>query len=327
MILWEKIIKVNNLLNKEIEIKEYTDKNFEANGIGYLKISPYIGAGYQNVHPSLIYFDKTWNGYKYWLAITPYRKGNERLENPCVMCSNDLVNWNKPKGGTNPLVSTEDVKMYHYSDPQILFNNNKLEIWYRKRTRGILGDSEVILRKLSCDGMNWSKEEVLYSSQGTFNQFMSPVVIIENDKYCIWVVDWKNKKIKYYVSKNGTEWCFIRDIIISPIEGRYVWHMDIKKTRNGFEMYFSAALGEYDNQKIAYCYSEDNVTWSKPVIVMEKGKEGAFDEDFLYRPTFIDIDNNRYIMYSARDKKGNWHCSITTCTVSEPTKLKGMIVR
>lgn len=182
MILWEKIIKVNNLLNKELDIKEYTDKNFEANGIGYLKISPYIGVGYQNVHPSLIYFYKTWNGYKYWLAITPYRKENERLENPCVMCSNDLVNWNKPKRGTNPLVSTEDVKMYHYSDPQVLFNNNKLEIWYRKRTRGILGDSEVILRKLSCDGVNWSKEEVLNSSQGTFNQFMSPVVIIEDDK-------------------------------------------------------------------------------------------------------------------------------------------------
>lgn len=327
MILWEKIIKVNNLLNKELEIKEYTGKSLEANGIGYLKISPYIGVGYQNVHPSLIYFDKSWNGYKYWLAITPYRKENEWLENPCVMCSNDLVNWNKPRRGTNPLVSTEDVEMYHYSDPQILFNNNKLEIWYRKRTRGILGDSEVILRKLSCDGVNWSKEEVLNSSEGTFNQFMSPVVIIEDDKYCIWVVDWKNKKIKYYVSKDGTDWCFVRDIIIAPMEGRYVWHMDIKKTKNGFEMYFSAALDEYDNQKIAYCYSKDNVTWSTPVIVMEKGKEGAFDEDFLYRPTFIDIDNNRYIMYSARDKKNNWHCSITTCTVNEPTKLKGMIIR
>lgn len=327
LILWEKISKINNFLNMGIDSKEKIDEKFIANGDGYLKISPYLISGYQSVHPSLIYFDKPWNGYKYWLAITPYRKENEKLENPCVMCSNDLFSWKKPKKGINPLISTKNIRLYHYSDPHILFNNNKLEIWYRKRTRGILGDSEIILRKSSYDGVNWSTEEVLHKSVGTFNQFMSPVVIIENNKYCIWVADWENKILKYYESKDGADWEFVRDIRIAPIEERYVWHMDIKKTIKGYEMYFSAALGGYNDQKIAYCYSEDNISWTIPIIVMEKGSEGAFDDDFLYRPTFIDIDNNRYIMYSARNRKSNWHCSITTCSVDEPIKLIGIIIK
>lgn len=326
ILIWERTLKINDTLNKEIYIYEDKNKINRANGIGYLKICPYIGAGYQNVHPSIIYFPKPWNGYNFWLAITPYRKEKESLENPCIMCSNDLFTWREPQKKLNPIVKCENVREYHYSDPQLVYTQGRLEMWYRKRTRGNLGNKEIILRKLSYNGIHWNDEEILYESIGTYDEAMCPVVIIESGKYLIWICDWKNKRIRYFESCEGDNWIFIRDINIIPIENRYVWHMDIKKTGRGYEMYFSAALNGYDNQKLAYSYSADNITWTEPVIVMEKGKAGSCDEDFLYKPTFVDIDEDRFIIYSARDRKKNWHSTMSTCNIEAPTELKGVII-
>ncbi|MEG0569906.1 MAG: hypothetical protein RR543_05950, partial [Erysipelotrichales bacterium] len=54
-------------------------------------------------HPSVINLNKKISGYKYWMANTPYVKSNALTENPHIFASNDLVNWEVPKGLVNPL--------------------------------------------------------------------------------------------------------------------------------------------------------------------------------------------------------------------------------
>ncbi len=48
-----------------------------------------------------------WCGYRYWMAFTPY-PGNDprrfRLENPCIVVSDDLRSWRVPEGARFPLV-------------------------------------------------------------------------------------------------------------------------------------------------------------------------------------------------------------------------------
>lgn len=60
-------------------------------------------------HPSVLYFPDSWNGYKYWMAETPYspkcQPYRDRNECPSIHVSQDGVNWLVPDGLTNPIVN------------------------------------------------------------------------------------------------------------------------------------------------------------------------------------------------------------------------------
>ena len=62
----------------------------------------YDGSG-QVVHPGIVYFPGGWNGYQYWLVVTPYPGGNAAFENPSILVSQDGVTWIQPPGITNPI--------------------------------------------------------------------------------------------------------------------------------------------------------------------------------------------------------------------------------
>src|SRR5439155_20610297 len=48
----------------------------------------YDGTG-QVVEPDVIHVPRGWNGYEYWMAVTPYPCGDESLENPSILVSHD----------------------------------------------------------------------------------------------------------------------------------------------------------------------------------------------------------------------------------------------
>ena len=47
----------------------------------FLDLNIYNNQGY---HPKVLSFNKLWNGYKYWIAYTPYPHGDETKENPFI---------------------------------------------------------------------------------------------------------------------------------------------------------------------------------------------------------------------------------------------------
>ena len=40
----------------------------------------------QAFHPKVLNFEKPWNGYRYWMAYTPYPGADQRKENPQRLC-------------------------------------------------------------------------------------------------------------------------------------------------------------------------------------------------------------------------------------------------
>lgn len=72
------------------------------------------------IHPSVIDMGRKWNGYRWWLADTPFKDDNDQLENPSVWGSNDRVNWEVPKGLVNPL-QLPPAGGYH-SDTEIVYD-------------------------------------------------------------------------------------------------------------------------------------------------------------------------------------------------------------
>lgn len=84
----------------------------------------------QPTHPSVVKFDQPWNGYTYWMAMTPYPYNDGSYENPSIVVSNDGENWIVPSGLTNPLVGTPNPG--HNCDADLVYvpEFNELRIYY-----------------------------------------------------------------------------------------------------------------------------------------------------------------------------------------------------
>lgn len=147
---------------------------------------PLTDSGY--THPKVLYLPGGWNGYEYWMAITPYRgpltglNDMAQYENPHVFCSLDGVTWVEPAGIQNPLdVPPPAPNLDYWSDTHIaLGSDGYLHLWYRGNGTGY-GGRGVVHRK-SRDGVNWSARKDIYSaaslsSVDTGNLLLSPAFL------------------------------------------------------------------------------------------------------------------------------------------------------
>ena len=73
------------------------------------------------IHPSAIDMGAQWNGYRYWMANTPYAGQDAELENPCIWASHDADTWVIPPGGTNPLYPSPPSSGY-WADTDLLYD-------------------------------------------------------------------------------------------------------------------------------------------------------------------------------------------------------------
>lgn len=296
--------------------------DYKSNSKGYLEIPVYNNPrDYQATHPSVLYFENGWNGYRFWQAMTPYEYENESLENPSIVASNDGLNWEVPKGLTNPLASTPNARNMHYSDTHLVFVGEQLEVWYRKRERNDLPAREYIVRKVSTDGVNWTDEEVLYSRQSGA-ELLSPVVIYDEGKYKIWTDFFYGNKFEYWESSTGRDWVKVRDIPFPKHPNNLKpWHMDIKRTSRGYEMYYCAGR-DYNATEIAYAVSDDNETYEYVTTVISRMPQN-FDEKRLYRPSFVDLHGKRYLYYGGTTNANRWYIGLTVGQVNNPTVFNG----
>lgn len=94
---------------------------------------PTYDGSYQLTHPKVLYFSKGWNGYQYWMSMTPYPFEHDIYENPSIVVSNDGKTWVPPTGLTNPVsgIPADSKTGGHYSDPQLVMRGDTMELWYR----------------------------------------------------------------------------------------------------------------------------------------------------------------------------------------------------
>ena len=82
--------------SKKNEWERYINKSYIKNADSYLK-TPTPDRTNQANHPDVLYFKDGFHGYKYYMAYTPYAYSNDRVENPCILVSNDGVNFKHQK--------------------------------------------------------------------------------------------------------------------------------------------------------------------------------------------------------------------------------------
>lgn len=303
---------------KKVEFKD-CKVVYGKNSKKYLNIPTYDGKNQSN-HPKVLYMANGWKGYKYWMAYTPYPNYVDRYENPCIVVSNDGVNWTVPKGLKNPIIPhPKDVAMGgHNSDPHLVLNykNNAMELWYRvnKGTpKKRAGGEDFIYKVVSKNGINWSKPTlVFYQKKGLC---LSPAIIYENNLYKMWYVTYVNGKtvINYSESKDSTKWQNTKQVNIKYDEGCYPWHIDVTKTDKGYELLIANYYKEFNgNIILSRSVSKDGINFGKVIDLLVPSKDKfAWDNGMIYRSSLVKVGNKYKIYYSAVDLKGRWHIGLT----------------
>ena len=263
----------------------------------YLNLKGFEG-DLQVTHPKVISFDKKWNGYKYWIAYTPYPKGDQAKENPHVLSSNDLINWKEKKGYKNPLDIPEDKdsRYVYNSDTHLVYNNDldRLECYWR-----YVNDKEdlvIIYRRTTRDGIHWTEKEEVLKSTRSKKDYLSPTIIYVNHIYRYWYVD-KDRKVKYMeydtINKEWSKSVIIDIKYANPnLES---WHLDLIKTDKGYEIVIVAFDGWKKRSKMSlyYTYSEDNINYTEAIPILSSPNNGG-----IYRSSILFLNNTYYIFYS-----------------------------
>jgi hypothetical protein len=271
-------------------------------------------------HPSIVSMSKKWNGHNIWLAATPYPEsiGYQacKYENSSIFYADYDQNgkFSRIKSiRSNPIIHPQEAE--YNSDPDLLFDNNKLYCLSRKYNAPDYLTNIVI--QSSTDGEHWSPEGSLIKSD---EQNVSPAIIKIKDIYRIYTFNstYTNSSIFFfkYGYKNDTKdvciWesaslenpKFILKKRIYWTSNSNFWHGDIVYYKNKFYMVYCGY-----NKNYKYCFNrlEDNNKYLWFAISNDGYHFKSFSKPILkkagiYRPSITISNNNLVTIIFATDR-------------------------
>ena len=303
------------------KVADLSDYNALQNAQAPLDIPTYDGTN-QPTHPSVVKFEQPWNGYLYWMAMTPYPFNDGSYENPSIVSSNDGITWVVPSGITNPLINTPNVG--HNCDVDLVYVPNKDELWmYYVEADDLVSSSVKLIR--SSNGVQWSEPVTVLKDWVQKYSILSPSIeILEDGSFMMWYVDTgntgytgQNNKVKYRTSDDGISWssAITCDDLVQP--GYQIWHLDVhydEKTGQFFFFFSAYPKGKNsDYCNLFFAVNKDGKQWntfSEPI--MKPSNQGKWDDFCLYRTSMIIENGNLRVWYGAKKQEdSSWHIGLT----------------
>lgn len=254
-------------------------------------------------HPSVLDFGVQFNGYRWWMAYTPYPNGADALENPCIVASNDRINWVEPRGISNPI---HDKPFIGYnSDTELIWDNETHAMWCIFRTVAS-GQKEIIKAQRSYDGVTWSLPYTLFET-GQLTGCLSPTVV--KDHNGMWRM-YSVGGLGYRTAPNV--WGPWSDMIPIKLEWQAgvtpqtPWHVFVRYEWGQYRMLLNANT----NWTLHPGVSENGETFRMGPAVLESPSSG-WDAGGMYRSTFTPNDNaaDYDVWYSTRGS--GWQIAYT----------------
>jgi hypothetical protein len=220
------------------------------------------GSG-QSCHPDIAHIPggfglKKW---PYWMVCTPYPYQGSRFENPEIFASYDGLTWSIPDGVRNPLVPSHPGAGDHNSDPDLLFHDNGLWLFFRETIRSSSPTENSIYLMKSGDGTRWTAPaKILGEKLGT--ELLSPAVIHDANSFVMWIVELHGGELKLMrrSSLDALSWSAPAPCsVIGLDEGRFPWHIDViqEEDRLSAVLVSCEQLGG-SRSRIHYAYSKDH---------------------------------------------------------------------
>jgi peptidoglycan/xylan/chitin deacetylase (PgdA/CDA1 family) len=253
-----------------------------------LSISTYEG-GNQSTHPDVYFNASKWNGYEYWMVLTPLPNDDDYYENPSIYRSSDGLNWTN--GITNPIDAFPG-GTYHNADPSMTYVNGMMYAYWVT-----VNATNNINRMKSSNGLTWSDKTTVLT--GTLHHFYSPSVVYRNGVWMMWGINSstgcssKYGVLNYYNSTDGVRWAGPYNTDFEYVDNYAMWHINVKwdySTRNYWMIYTAykttvanPACDEYTN--LYYANSSDGITWTSYTTPLICGDNSGWDAT-LYETAF-----------------------------------------
>lgn len=315
------LLLIFGCLSCTLVLRDYFAPKFSGSeGSVVLNIETYIDGKNQPTHPSVIDMGEEWNGFRYWMAYSPYPNANGAEENPCVCVSNDVIHWVTPDGLYNPIAFNEETSCDELKDPHIVYNSDldRLEVWYLGRLDSTIknGGTLMLFRKVSSDGIHWSEYEVIRTLDG----YLSPSIAYSGRKYQLWAIQASTNDsggaLVYSESIDGKDWIpFVNCTFDGAPELQKVWHGAVSRD-NLYRFVFVEDSGK--SKEVLYTESADGTTWQEPRTIIQKANFWTA----FYRPCILYSNSNFYCIYGVITRDNEWYLSMSTGT--SPDGLRGI---
>lgn len=247
------------------------------------------GSG-QVVHPAVYDFGagSLWNGWRFWMAMTPYPASDSSQENPCILVSNDGWSWYVPDGLTNPVYGTPPYGRFN-SDPHLEFDplTSELILTYREQQQDTTHQT---FYARSADGVTWPYRATALDWTWTGEGPLSPCLVRRG------AGDW----VMYAILKNT--WNMARWEATSP-EGTWsgpfiianstinAWHLDVHWDGSKMVALVDCLAGASDGYILGT--SSDGASWAFTESPVMLPRAGEWDAE-LYRATFTPHENGTH---------------------------------
>lgn len=302
----------------QVEIELDIFSALPANAPGF-QTTPTSDATGQCVHPSILYFPDGWNGYKYWMAMTPYPGGNNNTETPEILACDDGVNWVVPVGLINPVVARDATNPN--TDPCLLYNEATDEIWLYHRAAdadGIQTYNRLYLKK-SSDGIDWSGTGLgtLLLDMG-YSEMISPSIVKVGATYHLWYTDRTPapNELKHRTSLDGENWSAEETCNFYGTfpTGKEAYHLEVRYMTEYSEYWMLLIVGVVLPTWMMFVRSRDGTDWYLHPTVLLKPSAG-WDNGTIYKASFLLSDSTLRIWYSGCTGALVWHVGYTTATI------------
>jgi hypothetical protein len=275
------------------------------NAASYQTTPSYDGSN-QMVHPDIYYNAAGWNGWKYWMACTPYPNNDNTLENPSILVSNDGDTWAVPAGLTNPIVAYPGAPNYN-SDPCLLFASNTLYLYYRQTTT-----VDTVYVTSSADGITWSAPASAVS--GVKDRVVAPSVVFTGSQYEMFYIDIgtdPNSWLRRTCATPTGTWGSAQPVYLDPPSGQDLWHITVfwDTATSMYHALVATVPSGTNGGTPGYLYfatSNDGTAWvlaDTPLLSPPGGS--AWDGYEIYRSAGVRTATGYDVWYSARSTQNS----------------------
>ena len=247
-------------------------------------IPTYDGSG-ATIHPAVVDMGNGgWNGYRWWMANTPYPGQNDDNENPCIYGSNDRRTWTAPAGLTNPIDPDPGTPWFH-SDTELVWNpeTSRLVCLYRLASAATNPPTIYLRAQSSPDGVTWTDHGTIHTLPGSGARLSPAVERIAAGEWRMWV--WGGGSAAQMLAATNPlgPWTVAGSLTLAGSAFTAAWHGDV--IRHG-GTYYAIYSDTISSGNLWLTTSMDGIAWSARVLVIDGGAGGGWDVT-PYRPCLL----------------------------------------
>lgn len=239
------------------------------------------------VHPDVIDFGpgNEWNGWRFWMALTPYLNSAVEKEQPCVLVSADGFTWQTPTGDDPENLFVNTVPGSIQGDTDLVYDpdEDRLILMWVEFCHG----PGFVLIAESTDGVTWSERHVIIeepaegTSAGTF-PFSPAMVRVGPGDWRLWARRESEAypfgfMLRYTATDPFAPWTYAGIATPGFPNGGRFWHMDIIHHGDRF-------LGLFSFASNYAATSVDGITWTTTQLV-SANRPTEWDSFNMYRGT------------------------------------------